>query len=39
MITTMTKVYCRDAVGALAVCDLTDPETMESVVEWKDQIL
>ena len=32
LVTTMTKVYWRDALGALAVCDLTEPESLDTVI-------
>eukprot|EP00286_Rhodomonas_abbreviata_P027557 CAMPEP_0181293014 /NCGR_PEP_ID=MMETSP1101-20121128/2828_1 /TAXON_ID=46948 /ORGANISM="Rhodomonas abbreviata, Strain Caron Lab Isolate" /LENGTH=249 /DNA_ID=CAMNT_0023397551 /DNA_START=82 /DNA_END=827 /DNA_ORIENTATION=- len=35
---TMTRVYFRDATAAIVVFDLTRPNTLESVKEWKRDI-
>jgi len=34
----MTRVYYQAAVGAMVVCDITRPETMELAVKWKQDL-
>jgi small GTP-binding protein len=34
----ISKLYCRDANGALVICDVTNPVTIERAIEWKHQI-
>ena len=34
----MSKIYARDAVGAIIVCDLTDKNSMEMTAEWKKKL-
>jgi small GTP-binding protein len=34
----ISKLYCREAHGALAICDVTNPATVERAIEWKHQI-
>lgn len=34
----MTRVYYQAAVGAMVVCDVTRPETMELAIKWKQDL-
>lgn len=34
----MTRVYYQAAVGAMVVCDITRPETMELAIKWKQDL-
>ena len=34
----MSKIYARDAVGALIVCDLSDKNSCEMTAEWKQKL-
>ena len=34
----MTRVYYQAAVGAMVVCDITRPETMDLAVKWKQDL-
>lgn len=34
----ISRLYCRDAHGALVVCDVTKPETIAKVAKWKEQV-
>lgn len=34
----ISKLYCRDAVGAVVVCDCTKPATLKLAAEWKKQV-
>lgn len=34
----ISKLYCRDSNGALVVCDVTNPATVERAIDWKQQI-
>lgn len=34
----MTRVYFQAAVGAMVVCDITDPESYETAVKWKQDV-
>lgn len=34
----MTRVYYREAVGALVVFDVTRASTFEAVLKWKDDL-
>eukprot|EP01120_Amphizonella_sp_Union-15-10_P008527 TRINITY_DN307_c0_g1_i2.p1 TRINITY_DN307_c0_g1~~TRINITY_DN307_c0_g1_i2.p1 ORF type:complete len:161 (-),score=19.01 TRINITY_DN307_c0_g1_i2:25-507(-) len=34
----MTRVYYKDAVGAMIVYDVTRPNTFDAVVKWKEDI-
>ena len=34
----MTKVYYREAVGAIVVFDVTKPSTFEAVNKWKTDL-
>ncbi len=34
----INKLYCRDAVGAIVVCDISDKKTMDATLEWKEQL-
>ena len=31
----LNRVYCRDASGVLVVCDLTKPQTIDRVSDWR----
>jgi len=35
----MTRIYYKSAVGALIVFDVTQPETFESVIKWKEDLI
>jgi small GTP-binding protein len=34
----VSKLFWRDAVGAVVVCDVTRPETLENAILWKQQM-
>jgi small GTP-binding protein len=34
----ISRMYCRDANGALVICDVTDPATVQRVTSWKKQV-
>ncbi len=34
----LNKLFCRGAMGAICVADITSQESLESAVSWKDQI-
>jgi small GTP-binding protein len=34
----ISKLFCRDAAGALVVTDINDPKTLENAVTWKEQV-
>lgn len=34
----ISKLFCRDAAGALVVTDIKDPKTLENAVTWKEQV-
>lgn len=34
----ISKLYCRDAHGALVVCDVTNTETIAKTTKWKAQV-
>ncbi|XP_057676918.1 ras-related protein Rab-38b [Corythoichthys intestinalis] len=34
----MTRVYYREATGAMIVCDVTRPSTFEAVLRWKEDL-
>jgi small GTP-binding protein len=34
----ISKLYCRDANGALVVCDITVPSSVERAIDWKRQV-
>lgn len=34
----ISRLYCRDANGALVVCDATKPDTMELAAKWKEKV-
>ena len=34
----LNRIYCRDAAGALVVCDLTRPQTLERASDWRKSV-
>ena len=34
----ISKLFCRDAAGALVVTDINDPKTLENALTWKEQV-
>lgn len=34
----LNRIYCRDAAGALVVCDLTRPGSLERVADWRRSV-
>ena len=34
----VNKVFCRQAAGAVIVCDCTDQYSVENAAKWKDQL-
>lgn len=34
----LSKLFCRQAAGAVVVADLTDQDTLENAVRWKEQL-
>ena len=34
----INKLYCRGAVGAIVVCDISDEKTLQATLEWKEQV-
>jgi small GTP-binding protein len=34
----ISRMYCRDANGAMVICDLTNPTSIERVTTWKRQV-
>lgn len=34
----ISKLFCRDAAGALVVTDIKDSKTLENAVTWKEQV-
>ena len=34
----INKLYCRGALGAIVVCDISDKKSMDATLEWKEQL-
>ena len=34
----VSKLFCRQAAGAVILCDLTDQDTLENAVRWKEEL-
>ena len=34
----ISNLFCRDAAGAIVLSDITNPETLENAVTWKQQV-
>ena len=34
----INKLYCRGALGAVVVCDISDKKSMDATLEWKEQL-
>ena len=34
----ISKLFCRDAIGAVVVADITRKETLDNAVIWKEQV-
>ena len=34
----ISKLYCRGALGALVVADISNRESIESTIRWKEQV-
>jgi len=34
----ISKLYCRDAVGAVVVSDVTSEDSLKNVLQWKEQV-
>ena len=34
----ISNLFCRDAAGAIVVSDITEPNTLENAVSWKNQV-
>jgi small GTP-binding protein len=35
---TLNKMFCRGAMGAICVADITSQESLEAAISWKDQV-
>ncbi len=34
----INKLFCRNALGALVVCDISNRESIEATIHWKEQV-
>ena len=34
----LNKLFCRGAMGAICVADISNEESLEAAMSWKDQI-
>ena len=34
----VNKLFCRGALGALVVCDISNRESIEATISWKEQV-
>ena len=34
----ISKLFCRNAAGAIVVSDIVQEDTLEDVIEWKEQV-